>query len=950
MKVHTRSSSRMLKLGLTTSALALSATVAGTAFAQDTDESARAAEDTILDENGDVIVVSGIRYSIANSINLKRDNDSIIEAISAEEIGKLPDVSIAESIARLPGIAAQRVGGRAQIISVRGLPPDFTTVLLNGRAQASSGYNRAVEFDQYPSELLSSVVVYKTPDASISGMGLAGTVDLRTIRPLEYGKTAFAVNLRGQLDEDGGRNDGVSKYGWRGSASYIGQNADGTLGWAIGYAHLDAPGHTDHFKAYSYEKFGFATTPDTADNAFQLNGQEIFATNLRDKRDGVIGTLEWEPSDSVHSVLDLYYSSFKQHSVTRGAQWFSNGWADGATFSDVQTTEVGGSEFGTSGHFDNVVPILRNDDNSRKDEIFSAGLNNEFKLSDRTRFISDLSYSSNTRDETYIETYAGYGAGPFQTRTFDSYDFDIPLNGYPTYSGFGLDYADAAQVSLGDRAPWGGWGHDGLKKSPHIKETVWAIDERLEHELDGFISNVELGVNYTHRHKQKAVEELDLFLKNSRAQVTVDSQFLNDPTSLDYAGFGDVLSVNIVDALDTYYDVVQLTDSNHYDKSWDITEDIVTLNAKANIESGSLHGNVGVQAVFQDQKSSGLRINRTLSPTVLTDVNERAKYTDILPSLNLWYDVGGGHRIRLAAAKIMARPRMDDMRANLVPSYSNNPCGGSAASGANCQPGGTVHPWSASGGNPNLEPWRAKQVNLAWEWYAGKATYVSLGGFYTWVDNYIYKQVLPFDFSDFPIPPTAIVPPAPGVTISPVGTLSAPANGQGGYVRGIEFSSAVEFGRLTSILDGFGASGSLAYTESNLNPTTSTTSTVRIDGLSKWVYNVTGYYEKNGFQARASYRYRSAFKGEVVSLFTNLAFTEILADEQLDAQVGYTFQEGSSLEGLGIQLQVLNVLDSPYRTRLGLDSGGVRASDGTVLPETYEKYGRQFLLGVSYRF
>ena len=88
---------------------------------------------------------------------------------------------------------------------------------------------------------MGSVVVYKTPDASISGMGLAGTVDLRTIRPLEYGKRAIAVNLRGQLDEGGGRNHDFSKYGWRGSASYIDQNESGTLGWMMSYAHLDAP-------------------------------------------------------------------------------------------------------------------------------------------------------------------------------------------------------------------------------------------------------------------------------------------------------------------------------------------------------------------------------------------------------------------------------------------------------------------------------------------------------------------------------------------------------------------------------------------------------------------------------------------------------------------------------------------------------------------------------------
>ena len=91
---------------------------------------------------------------------------------------------------------------------------------------------------------MASVVVYKTPDAGIAGMGLAGTVDLRTIRPLEYGKRAIAMNLRGQWDQGGGRNQDFSKYGWRGSVSYIDQNEDGTLGWMVSYAHLDAPGHS----------------------------------------------------------------------------------------------------------------------------------------------------------------------------------------------------------------------------------------------------------------------------------------------------------------------------------------------------------------------------------------------------------------------------------------------------------------------------------------------------------------------------------------------------------------------------------------------------------------------------------------------------------------------------------------------------------------------------------
>jgi len=942
MRVHGRKAGTGLPRSYRFGASAASALVLAALLPQ-----AAMAQEATEEDSGAEIVVSGIRYSLANSINTKKNNDSIVEAVSAEEIGKLPDVSIAESIARLPGLAAQRVAGRAQIISVRGLPPDFATVLLNGRAQASSGYNRAVEFDQYPSELLSSVVVYKSPDANITGMGLSGSVDLRTIRPLAYGKDTISISLRAELDEDGGRNADMSKWGGRGSISIIGQNDAGTLGWAFGYAYLDAPGHVDHYKAYSYEAFDFAVTPDSADSALQLNGQEAFAVNSRDRRHGFMGTLEWQPSDGVHTALDLYYSRFKQTQVSRGAQWFSNGWADGATFTDVQTTPVGGSTLGTSGHFNNAVPILRNDHNTREDELLSIGWSGEFAMTDALKYHADLSYSSNKRDETYIETYQGYGAGAFQTRTMDEYDFSIPLEGYPTYSNWGLDYADANQVSLGDRAPWGGWGHDGLLKSPHVKEDIIAVDQGLTFDFgDSIISEIDLGVNFTHRVKNKTVDEIDLNLKNSRAQVLVGSQYLIAPTSLDFVGFGNVLAFDLPSAVSTYYDQTVLQDVNHFDKSWRITEDLLTFHARAKIDSGNLHGNVGVQVVKTWQGSEGLRINQYVSPVEVYPAAINDTYTDVLPSLNLFYDMGGGVRVRFAAAKVMARPRMDDLRASMTPSYSNPCSGGSPAAG--CVPGGTVQVWSGSGGNPNLKPWRAKEINAAVEWYGGNATYFSVGGFYKWLDTYIYTRTITADFSGFPIP-ASVTPLPAGVTGSNIGTLTAPDNGNGGYVRGVEISGALEFGKLVPALDGFGMSGSVAYTDSNLNPTNGS-SLVRIPGLSDWVYNVTGYFEKGGFQVRASYRYRSAFKGEVIGLFTNLAYTEVLADKQLDAQVGYTFQDGSPLAGLGIVLQVSNVLDSPYRTRLGLDAGGVHTSDGTVLPETYEKYGRQWLVGLSYKF
>lgn len=902
---------------------------------------------------GDEIVVTGIRRGIQTSIDTKRREQGIVEAVSAEEIGKLPDISIAESIARLPGLAAQRVNGRAQTISIRGLAPDFTTTLLNGRQQASSGDNRAVEFDQYPSELLASVVIYKTPDANIAGFGLSGTADLRTIRPLTFKERTVAVSLRGEMNEDGNLNDGINAAGWRGSVSYI-DRITPELGFAIGVAYLDSPSTNRHTKQYSFETFCCGQeqriSPADAQDATFLTGQEIFAYSRNNRRLAAIGILEWEPSDRIHTILDLYYSRFKQREIMRGAQWFSNVWADDQTFTDVVTQDRGGTELAVRGTANGVAPQLRNDYNKRDDRLFSAGLNNEYEVTDELSLLTDLSYSRNKRVESVTETYAGYGccvtsADQNANRVFDSISWDIGGGGFPQWSN-DLNYADADQVSLGDRAPWGGWGHDGLFKSPHVKEEVYAGDSALRYKpLNSFIEAIDVGANFTRRDKSKRVDEWDLMLKNGRQQTLVDSGDLVDPTSLGFAGFGNVIGIDLSNGLGRYYDLVELEDAAHFDKAWQIQEDVLTLKARAQFAFGNLHGNIGVQAIHQKQESTGQRINFIDMPASISSVTESDSYWDFLPSLNAYYDFGGGHRLRFAAAKVLARPRMDEMRANLTPGFNGSICGGSPP----CVPGQEVHPWSAGGGNPNLQPWRAKSLDVSYEWYIGPASYIAVAGFYKKLDNYIYNRVLPFDFSAFPLPSTAVNIPE-GVIISPLGTVSMPDNGPGGSVKGYELSGALELGRITNFLSGFGVIGSYSKTKSSLNPTDNGGEEVRIPGLSGTVANLTGYFEKHGFQTRVSYRYRSPFKGEVVQLFTTRGFTEILADKQVDAQIGYTFPETSAFKNFGTLLQVYNLTNSPYRTRIGLDAGGPTTGDGGRFIETYEKYGRQYLLGFNYRF
>ena len=176
-------------------------------------------EEKVLEEV--IVTATGYRKSIINAIDEKRFSSSVVESISAEDIGKLPDSSIAESIARLPGLAAQRLDGRASSISLRGFNEDFSTTTLNGREQVSIDDNRGVQFDVYPSEIISGVTVYKTPSASIVNQGIAGTIDLRTVRPLEVDERVMQLNVSVEQNSLKKSNADGEDSGYRGTFSFV---------------------------------------------------------------------------------------------------------------------------------------------------------------------------------------------------------------------------------------------------------------------------------------------------------------------------------------------------------------------------------------------------------------------------------------------------------------------------------------------------------------------------------------------------------------------------------------------------------------------------------------------------------------------------------------------------------------------------------------------------------
>jgi iron complex outermembrane receptor protein len=863
------------------------------------------------------VVVTGIRGSIESSIAIKKDADNIVEAITAEDIGKLPDVSIAESIARLPGLTAQRVAGRAQVISLRGLAPDFGVTLLNGREQTSTSNDRSAEFDQYPSELLGGVTVYKTPDAAMTAAGLSGTIDLRAVRPLDRRGRTIAFNVRGEHNGNGKLNDGWSDNGGRVSVSYIDQYLNNTLGFAIGYAHLDSPGQQKEYKSWWWGDQN--NLPPGNEDVVGLKGAEVTATSRKQVRDGLMAVIDYKPNRDVRSTVDLYYSQFDQKEIMRGMMWNSHQWS-AVTYNNPQISTIGGTRLLTGGALVNLEPIVRNDYNTRKDKLSAAGWNTSVKLANRWSADGDLSWSSAKRKESTSETYAGLGPAGSGV-TDNNFQFQIPVGaGLPRFTP-SVDFTNPAIIKLTDV---GGWGHDATMHHPIVEDTLGAVKLGVKRELDansfGLLRDFQAGLSYSKREKSHEDVSQLYALKNNRAITTVGSDIIQPTTSLAWAGIPGMLTFDPLAAIDRYYDKLPV-DTDVAQQDWGVTEKQAIGYLRLGIDTAlgnvPVRGNAGVQYVHVNQDTEGKAVNNG----VITDLHGGASYKDVLPSLNLNFDLGnyvGDTYLRFGAAKTVARPRMSDMRAGI-------------SAGVDA----TTRMWNGSGGNPKLEPWRANSYDLSLEHYIGKGSYVSAAYFFKDLKSYIYNQQREYDYTGFPNS-SAVVP------LQSIGTINQPANGQGGFVRGVELTASMQLSMLWKRLDGFGLQASASGTDSSIHPNGPGT-TEKLPGLSGVVANLTAFYEKNGFSARISERYRSAFRGEVTGLFAQRAFSEIRAERQIDLQLGYEFQEGA-FKNLGLLVQANNLHNQPYQTM----QGSTFAS-GAYAPERYTTYGRQILFGLNYK-
>ena len=731
---------------------------------------AQEAEEAQKKEEVEVIEVRGFSTSLIKSLNQKRFGDTVSEQLSADDLGGLPDVSMADALTRLPGISAVRTGGQAAEINIRGLSGDFVFSTLNGREQVSTSGDRSIEFDQYPSELISSAAVYKSPKASLIEGGVAGTVELVTASPLNNDQThTFGLNVRGMTND---RSDEVadnSDFGSRLSFSYQGKYLDDTLGLALGYARLFQP-------SVATQYIGLApggTRTYEGQEVTVSEGFEMQHKGGEETRNGYMAAIEWQPVDNFRLKSDFFLSRFDSEQFARGFRVKL-----AANQASLANLTVNPNGFVTGGTFTrNSSSATRvelvNDDNQDFDEVKSYGVNAQWDITDDWSVSFDASYSSASSDFrngllwSNVAVDANADTAVFDENVqivYQNNGLDLPDIGFSQFDAF----SDINRVMASKYGIYPYQNEDAIE--------AFRLDFKYLVDSD-FISSIEFGARYSDREysSDRSVFEYGSdsgFPRNQPPlQLTSDMVEVVDWKG-EFSYFPSYLSIDLDKALNAWFPTgipqpVQTWGTAHPgvinsptpgqgpNTSWSVTEsgdvfeEVTSAYIMANIDAeiGDLPvtGNIGVRRVDTKQSSTVLRdvsedivdelgnvIDTRGNPEngaqYLTDeaglINDwyaldiiGDEYTNYLPSLNLNFKISENEQIRFAAAKVMGRPPINRLFANANVRVSDVFASIDEDTGDVVLTNPTAVINGSSTNSPFLRPFLANQFDISYERY-----------------------------------------------------------------------------------------------------------------------------------------------------------------------------------------------------------------------------------------
>ncbi len=861
-------------------------------------QSADVVEENTLEE----IVVTGIRGSLISSLNTKRNSDAIVDAITAEDIGKFPDKNLAEAIQRVPGVVINREFGEGERVSIRGTSPNLTRTQLNGHSLATADWfildqlnaTRSFNYLILPSDIVQQVKVYKSPQANIEEGGVGGLVDVITRKPFDQEAGSGALSVQYAYSELSDETDpNISGlYSWK--------NDDSTFGVLVSGTRQERNIRRDGIETLGY----FENAAAAGDAQIpSLIGAALF-TQERIRTTGNIA-LQWAPNDRVEVNLNGLYSEFEaQNTNSNFIAWGVRAIGNGGTLSNAviqDGTVVAGTiaslNNGTQ-DFGAVYDVIQRDAVAETTNVdldvdveFTDNLSGSFR-------IGTTDAIGNTNDQPFIE----FGAPA-------SFDFDL-RSGTPV-----VNYNNINPNDLNDLRPIFASLHEVLNDD---SEDYAYVDFSFDLGGDSIFKTIELGAKYTAHERElrfNATTYGGFFvpINSSPSSVfasdsTTPGDFLNGITdsgitsyfTIDEGRTRDFLFNNLANATAAGNGRIP-----YPQQQLRVEEDVFGGYVMANIETDKWRGNVGVRVVKTETTSEGAQLSPTGSVANLfgafDPLSVESDYTDVLPSLNLTYSINDNTLARFSAAKVITRPDFTD----ITPRSSLNP--------------GAL---SGTSGNPDIDPFEANQFDATIEYYPTEDSTFAAAVFYkdvtSFVTNELSNQTLQLSAQSSPNAACTAAG-APNLFNCPF-AINQRANGQGGSVFGVELAAVVP------LANGFGLQANYTYVDSEDDETG-----LPLPGTSEDSFNGSFFYEGERFSAKLAYNYRSDF-------FITIDRSTPLSQEAVgfvEASISYNITDN-----LTATIEGVNLTDETIR-QFGANETQHRA--------TY-KNGRVIYAGLSYSF
>ena len=864
------------------------------------------------DKDIEVIEVSGIRGSLIKSMDLKQDAGNVVDAITAEDIGKFPDQNVAESLQRITGVTIDRSSGEGQLITVRGMGPEFNSVLLNGRTLATTSGGRAFSFDILASELINGAEVHKTQSARVQEGSIGATVDVSTIKPLDYSGFQAVGSAKALFDDI---KSTTNPY-----ISGLISNTfnDDKFGVLASFAYSDRESGYDQANTARYYK----TESDIGGTNygevyFPRNYDQIAYSEERTRTSGTL-VFQYRPKNNITFTADALYSGLDiKYRQDVFPMWFTPGNARNPVFDENNTLVK--ADFVDSF----IETLVRQSDGSN--ELTAFGFNVDWQISDNWRSKFDISASKAEHDPK--QGWSDVVAGRPGEYSYDRTSGDL----IPTMTF--EPFQDNEVLTAG-------WA--SLQGTSIEDEVVEArFDNTLVLEGFGVLQEIGFGAHYSDRTLGSTYAETKgplpwIYGNNSNRVVLPASLF----TTYDADGFLSGGSGNATEFWPTFNSdavlnyltseeaVSQLDDPDAIraliaetggfniipsPTAYEVNEELTSLYVDFYLESeiNDMPWSVIAGLRYVDTTSSSNGQQRALN-NLIPDVNKPGEviadqaddysavsvshsYDNLIPSLNAKLEITDELISRFAWSKSITRPELDEM--SPLTSYG----------------GGPIEELSGSGSNPKLEPFESTNLDFSLEWYYSEGSYAALAWFRKDVDGYLGYQ----DWDET-------------ITV-PSGTydykISRPANLDSAEIDGFEIAIQHMFTSLPAPFDGLGviANMTIVDSETSVEEGERKLPLIGLGDSSNFIL----FYEKDEMQFRIAYNKRDHFMQNKPRYNTDPFYVDDYY--QVDVSASYDINENLTVFVEGINVtnelyikkaeydnQILQVTENGPRYAVGL--------------------------------